>query len=71
MVSLIERLSAARAEGQSRGLSPAGFVMMVQRRQSGGGDSETGRRDRRLCRGISLESVCIYYTGKNLVQLRG
>ena len=71
VVSLIEHLSVARAEGQSGGLSPAGFVMMVQRRQSGGGDRETGRRDRRLCRGISLESVCVYYTGKNRVQLRG
>lgn len=74
VVSLIERSlckQAARAEGQGRGRSPAGLMMMVQRRQSGGGDREAGRRDRRLCRGNSLESVCVYYTGKNWVQLRG
>lgn len=38
---------------------------LTQRRQSGGGDREVGRRDRRLCRGNALEFVCIYYTGKN------
>ena len=74
VISFIERSlckQVVRAEGQCRGRSPAGLMVMVQRRQSGGGDREVGRRDRRLCRGDSLEFVCVYYTGKNRVHFRG